>query len=110
MELGFSGPHDRPGEGRPTIPMATPVVGGRVTLPAVFDNTTPATLKVEVGLRSACFVGVEGAPVPGLGSLVHRAEVTLDARRRMTLDRRVRGFLAVADPSCFDVVVVVVGA
>ena len=45
--------------------------------------------------------------MPELGSLLHRSTAVLDTRRRLVLERRVRGFLGVEDPSCFDVVVVV---
>src|SRR5207302_4476630 len=106
MELSFSGRHTSVDTGLPTIPLATPVVRGRLTLPAVSEAPTPARVAVVVGLRSACFVGTNAHRAPGLGSLVHRTAAALDRRRRLVLERRVRGFLGVEDPSCFDVVVV----
>jgi len=61
---------------------------------------------VRVGLRSVCWVGLDHQPTPDLGRLLHQVVTRLDVRRRLVLDRRIRGFLGVVDASAFDVVVV----
>ena len=45
-----------------------------------------------------------GIPVPNLGRLGYRSETDVDSRGRVVLDLRVRAWLGVDSPMCFDVV------
>jgi len=112
MELRF-GPFGAPApEGCALIPAAVPVRRGRVSLGGVAAafGSPPMRVDVVAGLRSACWVGTPRRVASALGRLVHRSVASLDRRRRVVLDRHVRGYLAVADAEAFWVVVIALGS
>lgn len=85
--------------GRPSV--------GRVRhwLPVGEDSIT-----VVVGFATGCWLGSGTEPCPDLGRLTYRDQVQLDAKGRVVLGRQVRAWLAVADPSAFNVVTMPVAA
>ena len=90
--------------GRVFVPEGTAVRAGRISLSKLIPAGTEVA--VAVGFTTACWVGPAGASVPPLGRLVHHARARIDAKGRLNLDRRVRAYLDVPDPACFEVAVV----
>lgn len=87
--------------------LGVPVRSGRLHLgrlrPLVQSGPgDPVAFKVGFGL--ACWLGPDPGAAPGLGRLWSRGTVDVDPRGRLRLDRRVRAYLAVADPASFEVV------
>lgn len=85
------------------------VRGGRLSIGRLLPSlgaAPPGPIAVCAGLRSACWLGPPGSTAPSLGRLVHHTTTRLDARGRVGLDRHVRGYLGVADPDAFAVVLV----
>jgi hypothetical protein len=89
------------------VPAGVPVRRGRLNL-ARLRRLLPAGqwLDVAVGFGTVCWVGSPGHPHPDLGRLAYRGETRVDDRGRLSLDHRVRTWLAVTDPHEFDAVVV----
>lgn len=86
-------------------PMGVPVRRGRMYIGRFRDRLQAEALTAVAGFATAIWLGpVSG--VPTFGGLSYRAAVSVDARGRAHLDRRVRSWLAVGDPHAFDVVVV----
>jgi len=87
------------------VPIGVPVRRGRLhlgRLRTLFDTADP--LIVGVGFATACWIGQRGIPVPNLGRLGYRSATDVDSRGRVVLDHRVRAWLGVDSPMCFDVV------
>lgn len=87
------------------VPIGVPVRHGRLhlgRLRSMFDTTEP--LNVAVGFATACWIGARGMPFPSLGRLGYRSATDVDSRGRVVLDHRVRAWLGVPEPMCFDVV------
>ncbi|MCU1388070.1 MAG: hypothetical protein JWL72_1408 [Ilumatobacteraceae bacterium] len=87
------------------VPIGIPVRRGRLhlgRLHTLFETSEPVV--VGVGFATACWLGRRGMPMPELGRLCYSTETDLDQRGRVVLDRRVRAWLGVDDPMCFDVV------
>ena len=91
-------------------PAGIPVDRGRVHLGRLRQllEVSAASDRVAVvaGFGTAVWLGPLAAANPNLGRLVYRAFTQVDARGRVVLDRRVRGWLGVADPMAFEVVIV----
>ena len=88
------------------VPIGVPVRRGRLylgRLRSMFDISEPLT--VAVGFATACWIGARGVAMPDLGRLGYRSTTDVDSRGRVVLDHRVRAWLGVADPLCFDVVI-----
>lgn len=89
------------------VPMGVPIRGGRLHLGRLRGQLDPAVpVVVAVGFGSACWLGSEGAPAPGLGRLAYRVVTSVGGRGRAVLDRRVRTWLAVEDEASFEAVTV----
>lgn len=87
------------------VPIGVPVRNGRLylgRLRTLLDSTEQLVL--GVGFATACWIGVPGQAMPELGRLRYRTDIEVDPRGRIVLDRRVRSWLAVDTPMCFDVV------
>jgi hypothetical protein len=109
VKLNLGGPTAPLDAPDPVLHAAVPVVGGRLSLGRLRHALAvdpPGPLAVCAGLRSACWLGPPQGTPPGLGRLVHQGTTHLDARGRVALDRHVRGYLGVADPAEFAVVLV----
>ena len=88
-------------------PMGVPIRRGRLHLARLrrlFDPAEPVA--VAAGFATAAWLGPPTATMPELGRLTYRTETRIDGRGRVVLDLRVRAWLAVSDPMCFDAVVV----
>ena len=88
------------------VPIGVPVRRGRLhlgRLQSMFDTTEP--LSVAVGFATAGWIGARSVALPNLGRLGYRSATDVDSRGRVVLDHRVRAWLGVADPMCFDVVI-----
>lgn len=96
-----------PGPQFDLAPAGIPVRDGRMNL-ARLRTMVPAGgwLDVVVGFDTVCWVGTPGQVHPDLGRLAYRTQTRVDARGRLSLDRRVRTWLAVADVNAFDAVAV----
>jgi hypothetical protein len=91
--------------------LGLPVREGRLALgrlrPLV-QRAADEPVAYAVGFGLACWLGPDPAAAPPLGRLWERGSLDVDRRGRVRLHRRVRAFLAVADPSRFDAVPVAV--
>jgi hypothetical protein len=88
-------------------PMGVPIRRGRLHLGRLrpfLDATGPVA--VAAGFASAAWLGPAAASAPNLGALSYRSATRVDTRGRVLLDLRVRAWLGVVDPMCFDVVAV----
>jgi hypothetical protein len=88
-------------------PMGMPVRRGRLhlgRLRALLETSGP--LVVAAGFATACWIGSTETSGPNLGRLGYRGETSVDSRGRLLLDLRVRAWLGVEDPMCFDVIAV----
>ena len=86
-------------------PIGIPVQRGRLhlgRLHTLFE--TGERVVVVVGFATACWLGGRSLPIPKLGRLCYSTETDIDQRGRVVLDRRVRAWLGIDDPMCFDVV------
>jgi hypothetical protein len=89
------------------VPAGVPIRRGRLHLGRLRSLLDGAeSVLITVGFASAVWLGPVGAPAPDLGRLAYRSDTRVDSRGRVVLDRRVRSWLAVADPIAFDVVIV----
>ena len=97
-----------PGPARSALaPMGMPVRRGRLHLGRLcrlLDTT--GLVAVAAGFATACWIGPRDKPAPNLGRLGYRSETDVDSRGRVVLDLRVRAWLGIDDPLCFDVVAV----
>ena len=97
-----------PGPTRTALtPMGIPIRRGRLhlgRLRQLLDTSAP--LAIAAGFATACWIGPRQAAAPNLGRLGYRSETTMDARGRVVLDLRVRAWLGIEDPICFDAVAV----
>jgi hypothetical protein len=86
-------------------PMGIPVRDGRVSLGRLRELLPQdETLEVVVGFAVACWIGPAGVRAADLGRLTYRSRTGVDRRGRAMLDYRARTWLAVQDPSRFEVV------
>lgn len=88
-------------------PMGIPIRRGRLHLGRLrnlLDTAEPVA--VAAGFATAAWLGSPTASPPNLGRLAYRTETHTDARGRVVLDLRVRAWLAVEDPMCFEVITV----
>lgn len=91
-------------------PMGIPIRRGRLHLGRLRMLLDPAQpVAVAAGFATACWLGPVDAVAPDLGRLAYRSETTVDGRGRVVLDLRVRAWLGLADPMCFEVVAVPAG-
>ena len=93
--------------GLPLVPAGLPVRRGRLSLGKLRHAFWPGALEVvevTAGFATDCHLGRPGHTPPDLGRLVARDVTPIDDRSRITLDRRIRAFLAIADPAEFTVV------
>jgi hypothetical protein len=87
------------------VPTGVPVRRGRLylgRLRTLLDSAEQLTL--GVGFATACWIGPAGTSMPELGQLRYATAIEVDPRGRLVLDRRVRSWLAVDTPMCFDVI------
>lgn len=90
------------------MPIGQPVHEGRLYLGRQRMALRPGAcgeLVVLTGFSTAAWLGRPETPPPALGKLVSSTSAVIDGRHRVMLDRRARTYLAVADTSRFDVVV-----
>lgn len=109
MEVSLGSPVSVSGGKVRLVPAGVPIKRGTVALArmqAALPSPLPLELTVVAGLRSACWIGTADQLAPGLGRLSHWTTARLDSRVRLTLDRHVRGYLGVANPSDFAAVLV----
>ena len=87
------------------VPIGVPVRRGRLHLGRLHTQfETSERVAVVVGFATACWLGRRGLATPDLGRLCYSTETDVDQRGRVVLDRRVRAWLGIDDPMCFDVV------
>ncbi|MCU1395305.1 MAG: hypothetical protein JWM34_3733 [Ilumatobacteraceae bacterium] len=87
------------------VPTGIPVRRGRLylgRLRTLLDSSERPSLGVR--FATACWIGPAGGSMPNLGQLRYAATIDVDPRGRLVLDRRVRSWLAVDTPMCFDVI------
>lgn len=88
-------------------PAGIPVRYGRMSLARLRTHLPEGEwLEVAAGFTTACWIGPPGTRSPELGRLAYRTHTRVDDRGRLSLDRRSRTWLAVADLNAFDAVVV----
>jgi hypothetical protein len=63
-------------------------------------------LRWSLGFANAVWLGPPATAGPNLGRLAYLTETAVDRLGRLLLDFRVRSWLAVADTSAFEVVIV----
>ena len=88
-------------------PTGIPIRDGRLHLGRMRTNLDGhARVAVVAGFANAVWLGPPATAAPNLGRLAYRTETWVDQRGRLLLDFRVRSWLAVADTSAFEVVIV----
>jgi hypothetical protein len=88
-------------------PKGIPIRDGRLHLGRMRTNLDGhARVAVVAGFANAVWLGRPATAAPNLGRLAYRTETSVDGRGRLLLDFRVRSWLAVADTSAFEVVIV----
>jgi hypothetical protein len=86
-------------------PAGVPVRSGRLSLGRVRQwLPVDGVVSVLAGFGTACWLGSPDERAPDLGRLVCRPAARADRQSRVVLDRRVRAWLGVADPTVFTAV------
>ena len=88
-------------------PMGLPIRRGRLhlgRLRPLLDPTQPVA--VAAGFATAAWLGAQDMSAPHLGRLAYRSETRVDERGRVVLDLRIRAWLGIEDPMCFEVVAI----
>ena len=89
------------------VPSGIPVRNGRLHLGRLRSTVgSGERLALIAGFATAVWIGPPAANPPPLGRLAYRSDTSIDARGRLVVEFRVRGWLAVADTRAFEVVVV----